>query len=88
MTCYVFSQTLPGNAPGGVTVVRETPKAFMEGIRKKKGKDIWLMGGGELTRVFLQDDLVDELYLGIVPTMIGEGIPALPAGFRNGVSAG
>ena len=81
MTCYVFSQTLPSNAPGGVTVVRETPKAFIEGLRKKQGKDIWLMGGGELTRVFLQDDLVDELYLGIVPTMIGEGIPALPPGF-------
>ena len=29
----------------------------------------------------VQDDLVDELYLGIVPTMIGEGIPALPPGF-------
>jgi dihydrofolate reductase len=81
MTCYVFSQTLPSDAPGGVTVVREAPKAFIEGIRKKKGKDIWLMGGGELTRAFLQGDLVDEIYLGILPTLIGEGIPAFPAGF-------
>jgi len=81
MACYVFSKTLPSDSPGGVTVVRETPKAFMEGIQKRKGKDIWLMGGGELTRVFLRDDLVDELYLGIVPTLIGEGISAFPAGF-------
>lgn len=81
MTCYVFSQTLPNNAPGGVTVVREAPKPFIEAVQKKKGKDIWLMGGGELSRAFLQEDLVDELYLGIVPTLIGEGIPAFPAGF-------
>lgn len=81
MECYVFSKTLPTNAPGGVTVVRETPKVFTEGIQKKRGKDIWLMGGGELTRAFLQDDLVDEIYLGILPMLIGEGIPAFPAGF-------
>src|SRR5262244_4024786 len=81
MTCYVFSQTLASNAPGGVTVVRETPRDFVEAIRKKKGKDIWLMGGGDLTRAFLRDDLVDELYLGVVPTLIGEGIPAFPSGF-------
>src|SRR5215813_4425107 len=81
MTCYVFSQTLPSDAPGGVTVVRETPKAFMAALQKKKGKDIWLMGGGELTRAFLKEDLVDEIYLGILPTLIGEGIPAFPASF-------
>jgi dihydrofolate reductase len=81
MTCYVFSKTLPSNAPGGVTVVQETPKEFMKAVQKKKGKDIWLMGGGELTRAFLQNDLVDELYLGILPMLIGEGIPAFPAEF-------
>jgi len=61
--------------------VREAPKPFLERLRKKTGKDIWLMGGGELTRAFLKEDLVDEIYLGIVPTLIGEGIPAFPASF-------
>jgi len=81
MTCYVFSQALPDDAPGGVTVVREAPKPFLERLRKKTGKDIWLMGGGELTQAFLKEDLVDEIYLGIVPTLIGQGIPAFPASF-------
>ena len=53
----------------------------MEALRKKKGKDIWLIGGGELTREFLKEDLVDELYLGIVPVLIGEGTPLFAAGF-------
>ena len=39
------------------------------------------MGGGELAREFLKADLVDELYLGIVPVLLGEGIPLFPSGF-------
>jgi len=35
------------------------------------------MGGGELARDFLRD----ELYLGVVPILIGEGIPLFPLGF-------
>jgi len=53
----------------------------VEELRKKKGKDIWLIGGGELTREFLKVDLVDKLYLGIVPVLVGEGIPLFAAGF-------
>lgn len=39
-----------------------------------------MMGGGELARVFLNGDLIDELHIGIVPTLIGEGIPLFPPG--------
>jgi dihydrofolate reductase len=53
----------------------------VEELRKKKGKNIWLIGGGELMREFLKEDLVDELYLGIRPVLIGEGIPLFAAGF-------
>jgi len=81
MKCYVFSKTLRNVAHEDFAIVSDPPKPFIEALKKKKGKDIWLMGGGELTRAFLQDDLVDELYLGVVPTLIGEGIPAFPSGF-------
>ena len=39
------------------------------------------MGGGELARAFLNADLVDRLYLGVVPVLLGEGIPLFPSGF-------
>jgi dihydrofolate reductase len=39
------------------------------------------MGGGELARDFLKADLVDEIYLGVVPALLGEGIPLFPPGF-------
>ncbi len=39
------------------------------------------MGGDELAHEFLSSDLVDELYLRIVPVLLGEGIPLFPSGF-------
>lgn len=81
MKSYVFSRSQPSGERGGVTFVNEPPKTFVENLRKRPGKNIWLMGGGELGRDFLKDDLVDELYIGIVPMLIGEGIPLFPSGF-------
>src|SRR5208283_1122674 len=78
---YVFSRTLPTGRRDGVTVTRKPPSALVGEIRRRPGKNIWLMGGGELAREFLQADLVDELFLGVVPVLLGEGIPLFPAGF-------
>ena len=78
---YVLSRTLPPGEREGLTFVNESPAALIERIRRHKGKDIWLMGGGELASDFLKADLVDELYLGVVPVLLGEGIPLFPSGF-------
>src|SRR4029077_19096663 len=81
MKSYVFSHSQPPGERGGVTFVNEPPKSFLEKLRKLPGKNIWLMGGGELVRDFLKADLVDEMYIGVVPVLIGEGIPLFPSGF-------
>ena len=78
---YVFSRTQPPGERNYVTFVNESPKELVEKLQKQPGKDIWLMGGGELAREFLKDDLVDELYMGVVPVLIGEGRPLFPSGF-------
>lgn len=78
---YVFSRMQPPGERNGVTFVNETPGALVAQLREQRGKNIWLMGGGELARAFLKEDLVDELYLGIVPVLLGEGIPLFPSVF-------
>jgi dihydrofolate reductase len=78
---YVFSRTLPPGMRNGAMVTNDSPAAVIAEIRKSPGKHIWLMGGGELIREFLKEDLVDELYIGVVPVLIGEGIPLFPSGF-------
>src|SRR5215471_15197604 len=81
MAVYVFSRTQQPGDRDGVTFTNRSPAALVGQIRKQKGKDIWLMGGGELGRDFLKADLVDELYIGVVPVLLGEGIPLFPSGF-------
>src|ERR1017187_3516946 len=78
---YVFSRSQPSGERDGVVFVNESPESFIARVRKRKGKDIWLMGGGELARCFLEADLVDELHLGVVPMLIGQGLPAFPSLF-------
>ena len=81
MPMYVFSKSRPPGERDGVIFVSETPASFIRKLRKRAGNDIWLMGGGELARAFLNVDLVDRLYLGVVPLLLGEGIPLFPSGF-------
>jgi len=81
LNCFVFSHSLPSGEREGVTIVKDSPPDFVAKLWKRKGKNIWLMGGGELARDFLKADLVDQLHLGIVPVLLGEGIPLFPPGF-------
>ncbi len=81
MPTYVFSHSKPPGERDGLIFVNESPASFIRKLRKRPGKDIWLMGGGELARDFLNADLVDRLYLGVVPVLLGEGIPLFPSSF-------
>jgi dihydrofolate reductase len=81
MAGYVFSRTQPPGKRNGVTFTSQSPETLIRELRQHPGKHIWLMGGGELAREFLKVDLVDELYLGVVPVLLGEGLPLFPSGF-------
>ena len=81
MARYVFSNSKPPGERDGLVFINKSPASFIRQLRKRPGKDIWLMGGGELARAFLKADLVDRLYLGVVPILLGKGIPLFPSGF-------
>jgi dihydrofolate reductase len=78
---YVFSRTLRPGKRNYVTFVNEAIPSFIAAMRARPGKEIWHMGGGELAREFLGLDLIDEIHLGIVPTLIGDGLPLFPGSF-------
>lgn len=81
VACYVFSRTVPPGKRGGMEYVNQPPSEFIHQLKARPGKDIWLFGGGELTREFLKEDLIDRMDLGIMPVLLGEGIPLFPHGF-------
>jgi dihydrofolate reductase len=81
MATFVFSKSKSPGEREGVIFVDQQPAAFVHTIRKQPGKHILVMGGGELALSFLRDDVVDELYLGVYPVLLGAGIPLVPSGF-------
>jgi dihydrofolate reductase len=42
------------------------------------GRNLWVVGGGELVGQFLDADLLDELWVSITPVTLGAGAPLLP----------
>lgn len=81
MTCYIFSRTKPPGKRKGAEYVNRPPGDLARELKAQPGKDIWLMGGGELAREFLREDLVDRMVLAFIPVLLGEGIPLFPDGF-------
>ncbi len=71
---YVFSRTLE-DVPGGVNIIRQDAVEFVRGLKEEDGKDICLMGGGELARPLFEAGLIDEIGFNIHPVLLGSGIP-------------
>ena len=55
----------------------------MSRLREQPGKDIWLMGGGEIIAAFLDEQAIDEFVISVAPVFIGEGIPLLARRHRH-----
>lgn len=81
---YVFSrQAAPARLPAGVQFVTESITAFANRMRSRSGRNIWMMGGGDIIAAFLDEDAIDEFMLTVVPTFIGAGIPLLSPRHRH-----
>ncbi len=78
----VFSRTLRAEDHPAVTVVSDGAEAFVAALKREPGKDLWLFGGGVLFRSLLDAGLVDTVEVALIPVLLGEGLPLLPAGER------
>jgi dihydrofolate reductase len=77
VTTYVFSRTLRASDVAGATLVSEDAGGFVRDLKRRKGKGIMVMGGGDLARSLFEADVIDEVGFNVHPVLLGSGIPAL-----------
>ncbi len=75
MKTYVFSRTMKAGEQDGVEIVAEDPGKFVRKLKKQKGKEICVMGGGELAQTLFEAGVIDEIGFNIHPVLLGNGIP-------------
>ncbi|MEO6505568.1 MAG: dihydrofolate reductase family protein [Terrimesophilobacter sp.] len=73
--------------PGG-NITFESDQDFSE-LHKKlllsaEGKNVWVVGGGNIAAQFANLGLIDELLVTIMPIVLGSGKPLLPIGSVSG----
>ena len=71
----VFSRTLTAAAGSAVEVVGGDPVATVRAMKGEPGKDIWLVGGGELAGSLIGE--IDRIVLKLAPLTLGRGVPLL-----------
>jgi dihydrofolate reductase len=80
----VFSrQPPPADAPAGVEFVSAAIGPFVSRLRERPGKNIWLMGGGDIIASFLDAQAIDEFVVSLAPVFIGDGIPLIARRHRH-----
>ncbi|MDP9004623.1 MAG: dihydrofolate reductase family protein [Verrucomicrobiota bacterium] len=75
MKCYVFSRTWKPRKGESVEIVSTNAVRFVRKLKKQPGKDICVMGGGELAHSLFEAKLIDEIGFNIQPVLLGAGIP-------------
>ena len=71
---FVISRSqVPGGGNGLVSF--QANLEFVPSLVNSPGKDIWLVGGAEVIRLFAERDWIDELILSVHPIALGQGIP-------------
>ena len=74
MDRYVFSRTKT-EFEGNAQVVSDNIAELVTDLKSRPGKNIWLYGGASLVTTFVNLDLVDEFWLGVMPVVLGKGKP-------------
>ena len=71
----VTSQPLAEHPNDDVRTVQSDFPTLVKSIKAETDKDIFFVGGAQLTKAFIEQDLIDEYRIFIMPVMLGKGIP-------------
>src|SRR5262245_43984466 len=76
---FVLSRSRAGERTDDIIFTKEPLRKLV--AQAEKG--VWVVGGGEIVRQFLEQDLLDELVVSIHPILLGSGILLFPPSSRE-----
>ncbi|BCK58088.1 dihydrofolate reductase family protein [Nocardia wallacei] len=80
MPAWVFThRTFPPRTDADVRFTQDpVPTVYKEMAEAAGGKNLWVVGGGDLAGQFADHGLLDEVCVSIAPVTLGAGAPLLP----------
>jgi dihydrofolate reductase len=80
ISCWVFThRQLPVVPAARIEFTSEDiARVHEEMVRAAEGKNVWIVGGGDLAGQFADAGLLDEVIVSIAPVTLGAGAPLLP----------
>jgi dihydrofolate reductase len=82
-TVYVITRT-PRESLGLVQFYAGSLTSLVQYLKSRPGKNIYCDGGAEIVHELLKNNLIDEFYISIIPTLLGNGTRL----FKDGRPAG
>lgn len=78
-TWVLTHRELPGIPGADIRFTAEpVPEVHAELVAAAGEKNVWVVGGGEVAAQFADLGLIDELWLTVMPVVLGSGRPVLP----------
>lgn len=75
---FVFTNRELSPNKKDIFFVKVGVREFVEELDNRGLKHLWLVGGGELIRLFINYSLIDEYIISTLPILLGDGTPLFP----------
>lgn len=70
--CYVISRQ-DRKDENGVTFYNGKIEDLIHQIKSEEGKDIYCDGGGQIVKLLMEKNLIDEYIISVIPIVLGDG---------------
>lgn len=77
-TSYIITRNAFKSSKEDIIYITNNIEDNISELKKREGKDIWLVGGGEIVSLFLNQNWIDEMIITYIPILLGEGIRLFP----------
>lgn len=72
-TTYVFTHRKKKSSEQ-IKFTSEYPISLLKQLKARDGKSIWICGGAHIVQQLINEDMIDEYYISVIPTILGRGI--------------